>query len=264
MSYQINLRIHGHSCLELRTTTDIILFDPWLKGSAYWRSWWNFPEQKNIEELISEISNVENIYVYITHLHWDHFHGPSLRILYREIPKIKFLIPKVPETRLKNDLLKILGNKINIIEINHGQLYIVSPNIKIQPFLAGPILTDSAVLINCDNNYILNLNDSKQQKLMINQIKSNFREGKLKVMLRSHASANSRVCQRNRDGGVKLKADKKIEEYSKEFLLTARIFKPEVAIPFASNMCYLHKDTYKYNFYSNTSDKLLKFYREYI
>ena len=60
------IKIHGHSCLEFRSESTIILFDPWLCGSAYWRSWWNFPEPSSLEKIIKDISNCKNIYLYIT------------------------------------------------------------------------------------------------------------------------------------------------------------------------------------------------------
>ncbi len=258
---EIKLKIHGHSCLEIRDSSTRIIFDPWLNGSAYWRSWWNFPEPYPFECFLEEISQAKNIYVYITHLHWDHFHAPTLKKIIKTNPSIKFLIPRVPEPRLKNDLISILGKKTYIIEINHSKKFNLSKSIYIQPFLSGPVLTDSAVLIKCNNDYILNLNDSKQQSLMIKQIKSFYLDGKLKIMLRSHSSANSRICQYNLDGSIKTNTEKEKDDYSRDFLEAARIFKPELSIPFASNMCYLHKDTYKYNSYSNTSDQLECFYK---
>ena len=101
------LKIHGHSCLEIRSNKTAILFDPWLNGSAYWRSWWNFPEATSLEKLIKSLSECKQTYIYITHLHWDHFHGPTLRKLYKNIPNLKFLISRVPEKRLKNDLFEV-------------------------------------------------------------------------------------------------------------------------------------------------------------
>ena len=100
------IKIHSHSCLEFRLNKISILFDPWLIGSAYWRSWWNFPEPTPFESLIKEISSCEELYIYITHLHWDHFHGPTLRKLYKLIPKLKFIISNVPEKDLKMIYLK--------------------------------------------------------------------------------------------------------------------------------------------------------------
>ena len=115
------IKVHGHSCLEFRLNKTVIIFDPWLSGSAYWRSWWNFPEPTSVESLIKQFSNCDEIFVFITHLHWDHFHGPTLRKLYKKIPNLKFLISRVPESRLKNDLIEVLNKNIKVIEINHGQ-----------------------------------------------------------------------------------------------------------------------------------------------
>ena len=75
------LHIHGHSCCELRGENIALICDPWLLGSCYWRSWWNFPEQSNLDELIQIWIEKKELYVYLTHIHWDHFHGPSLRKL---------------------------------------------------------------------------------------------------------------------------------------------------------------------------------------
>ncbi len=260
MSDDYFLKIHGHSCLEVRVNETAILFDPWLIGSAYWRSWWNFPEPCSIEMLIQSLSNCREIFIYITHLHWDHFHGPTLRKLQKDIPNLKFLISRTPERRLKSDLLKVLNKGTYVKEINHGVNYILNAHLSLKPFLSGPILTDSAVLIKKNNDFILNLNDSKQQSLMMNQIINEVGDGNLKVMLRSHSSANSRVCLKNRDGSKKLNNDKDKDQYSIEFLNTASFIKPQVAIPFASNMCYLHKDSIQYNQHSNTSDLLYKYH----
>ena len=260
MSQEYYLKIHGHSCLELKVHDTAILFDPWLKGSAYWRSWWNFPEPESLDEVIKSLSNCNKVYIYITHLHWDHFHGPTLRRIYKELPNIRFLISRVPEKRLKNDLLEVLNSDIDIVEINHGSKYKINPKLSLKPFLSGPILTDSAILIQYGNDLILNLNDSKLQNFMMKQIVSSIGNGILKVMLRSHSSANSRVCIRNRDGSEKRNRDKSKNSYSLEFLNISEYLKPEIAIPFASNMCYLHKDSMQYNEFSNTSDQLYNYY----
>ena len=211
------IKIHAHSCLEFTSKGNTILFDPWIAGSAYWRSWWNFPEPSSIEKLIEDISNSKQVFIYITHLHWDHFHGPSLRKLYKGIPKIKFLISKVPEKRLKNDLLEVLNKNIDLTEINHNERFEINSELSIKPFLSGPVLTDSAVLIQNKQDFLLNLNDSKQQGLMSKQIISSIKKGDLKVMLRSHSSANSRICIKNRDGSNKINNDKSKEAYTKGF-----------------------------------------------
>ena len=72
------IKVHGHSCLEFRSNETCIIFDPWLSSSAYWRSWWNFPGQPPLSLLLRIFLAVMR-YLFLTHLHWDHFHGPTLK-----------------------------------------------------------------------------------------------------------------------------------------------------------------------------------------
>ena len=51
----MNLKTYGHATLSLENDEKpILITDPWLIGSCYWRSWWNYPEP-NID-LISSFS----------------------------------------------------------------------------------------------------------------------------------------------------------------------------------------------------------------
>ena len=72
----MELKIHAHACLEVITPDVSLICDPWLLGSAYWRSWWNYPPVKP-----DILQRINPDYIYLTHLHWDHFNGPSLRKL---------------------------------------------------------------------------------------------------------------------------------------------------------------------------------------
>ena len=105
------LHIHGHSCLEIRTKKTTLICDPWLAGSTYWRSWWNFPKSPDINSLLDLWSEKDNLYIYITHLHWDHFHGPTIRKILKRCKNPNFIIPKTPELRLINDLKGVIGKK---------------------------------------------------------------------------------------------------------------------------------------------------------
>ena len=68
----------------------------------------------------------KKVFIYITHLHWDHFHGPTLRkIINKCTQNIKFIIPKTPEKRLLADLKSITSKK-NIIELDHSKNIIYS------------------------------------------------------------------------------------------------------------------------------------------
>ena len=153
--------IHGHSCCEVKGSNFSIICDPWLVGSAYWRSWFNFPTTPDVDELIKRWSKQQTLYFYITHLHWDHFHGPTIKKIINNCSNnYKFLIPKTPEKRLLSDLKSIVG-KDKIIELKHSQKYNLVDDLSILSFQSGPFFADSAVSIFSKNFSLLNLNDAK-------------------------------------------------------------------------------------------------------
>jgi UDP-MurNAc hydroxylase len=87
----------SHAGLAIEHKGVRMVCDPWLIGSCYWRSWWNFPEPDP-----ALIENLAPRFIYLTHLHWDHFHGPSLKKLFD--PKTTVIVPKVPTHRMIDDL----------------------------------------------------------------------------------------------------------------------------------------------------------------
>ena len=249
------LLIHGHSCLEIRTQKSSLICDPWLLGSTYWRSWWNFPEPPDLDSLLEIWNAKENLYIYITHLHWDHFHGPTLRKIKNSCKNVRFILPKTPEERLKLDLENIVRN--NIYEIEHAKYLNLTDDLSILSFQFGPFLTDSTLLISTSDFNILNMNDAKILELSLSNLLSII--PKPNIVLRSHSSANTRCCFRNYEGKVsKIKFDKARIDYSKEFFDSCYKTGAEIAIPFASNMACLHKETFQYNSILNFSDYVLE------
>src|SRR5690348_18027489 len=56
--FVMRFRILGHACLEVTSNSKQLLCDPWLVGSAYWRSWWNYPPVPDrSEEHTSELQS---------------------------------------------------------------------------------------------------------------------------------------------------------------------------------------------------------------
>ena len=78
-------------------------------------------------------------------------------------------------------------------------------------------------------------------------------------VLRSHSSANDRCCIKcNDEKLLNLKLDKTRFEYSKEFFDACYSVGAEYAVPFASNMACLHKETFSYNSILNFSDYVVE------
>ena len=193
------LYIHGHSCLEIRLDKTSLICDPWLAGSAYWRSWWNFPESTNLDSLLDIWSQQDNLFIYITHLHWDHFHGPTLKRIIKKCRNCNFIIPKTPELRLKKDLESFVSKKY-IKEINHATSIKLQKDLSILSFQFGPFFADSILAITSRGKTILNINDAKILDLSLSHLLSII--PKPNFVLRSHSSANSRCCYRDFDGNI--------------------------------------------------------------
>ena len=100
----------GHACLYIETAEVSIIVDPWLLGSAYWRSWWNFPPNK---ELKPEYLSPD--YIYLTHHHFDHFHYPSMR---RIDKRAHLLVRKFGVDGMPLALRRLGDNRIP--EVPHG------------------------------------------------------------------------------------------------------------------------------------------------
>ena len=232
----------SHACLYVEHEDIRLLVDPWIIGSCYWRSWWNYPEVS--KDLIDKIKPT---HIYITHLHWDHYHGPSLR-KFQEFDPI-FLFPKHFNKRMKNDLLRDF-KFTKIRELNHGQKYHLSNNFQIASYQFNPLIIDSSLVIEADGVNLLNCNDSKTFGSSLKQIINNHSH--IDFAFRSHSSASPIPhCIKNIDV---YKTDRSPSDYADDFIAFAKAINCKYIIPFASSHIYLHKLSKKYNrFYSDPS-----------
>ena len=80
--------------------------------------------------------------------------------------------------------------------------------------------------------------------------------GEFDFALRSHSSANDRVLYKLKD-----EPDFTLDDpghYARSFKLFMDAVKPKYAVPFASNLCHLHKEVFKFNDYINDPYQLKK------
>jgi UDP-MurNAc hydroxylase len=211
-----------------------VLIDPWLVGSCYWRSWWNYPEPPR--DLIDALTPD---YIYITHLHWDHFHGPSLRRFDRET---RVLVPQLPTTRRMVEDLAYLGFR-NVVEVPHGGRVALGGGLELHSFQAGPG-SDSSLVVSDGTTTLLNVNDCKLFGHTLGQIVRRF--PKIDFVFRSHSSASpTPYCIEGfEEHFAELRPP---EQYAEEFARFSLFVGARHAIPFASNHCYLHRETRPFN-----------------
>jgi len=241
--------ILSHAGLLVEHAGVRVVCDPWLIGSCYWRSWWNFPEPD--PELIADL---RADFIYLTHLHWDHFHGPSLRRLFS--PKTRVLVPKVPTRRMIDDL-QYLGFE-KVVEIPHGGGFALAPDFVLRSYQFG-LGVDSAAVLAGGGTTLFNCNDAKFFGLPLRQIVGDF--PRIDFLLRSHSSAGPiPYCVENHE---RLPREMLAQSDSADqFVRCALHVGARYAIPFASNHCFLHRDTIAFNGTATTPDEVSKHHRQ--
>lgn len=230
----MKFKILSHAGMMVEDKGKTLLFDPWLIGSCYWRSWWNFPEIDR-----AEIKDIKPDYIYLTHLHWDHFHAPSMRLFDRDV---KYLVPKIPGTRMVRDLKSCKFN--NIVEIGHGDKFELWENCFLHSFQFGLFAADSVAVVSDGETTLLNANDCKTFGLPLKQITNRFK--KVDFCFRSHSSATP-IPYTIKDYKEKFPELRTAQQYIEEFTSFSLAVGAKYAVPFASNHCFLHKETVQFN-----------------
>jgi UDP-MurNAc hydroxylase len=228
----MRMTVLSHAGLLVEHEGRQLICDPWLVGSAYWRSWWNYPPVSP-----GLIAILKPDWIYLSHIHWDHFHGASLRLFSQETP---VFIPYDRYTRMRDDLHHV-GFK-NVIELRHGRRRELDTGIAITSYQFSPF-TDSAVTIEAGGTTILNANDAKIMGGPLDQILR--RHPMIDFALRSHSSANARSTFHCLDAPDKHVDD--ADAYHRTFCAFMHRVQPRYAVPFASNHCHLHRDTIGFN-----------------
>lgn len=139
----------GHAALLCETEDVRILMDPWILGPANFQSWWHLPE------IPAEVKNLPPIdYIYISHLHGDHFHEATLRQLPRQAT---VLIPKLYHDRLATKLRRLGYRRIR--ELPHAREVAVTSRTRVCCAQMG---NDSILVVADSSGALLNANDALQ------------------------------------------------------------------------------------------------------
>jgi UDP-MurNAc hydroxylase len=229
----MDFQVLSHAGLLVRSRHSTLVCDPWLVGSVYWRSWWNYPpvSKQLVESLCPD-------FIYLTHIHWDHFQAVSLR---RFDPATPVLVPRSPsDRRMPQDLTGVGFSEV--IELGHGESVRLDPDFAVTSYHFG-LCPDSVLVVECEGVTLVNANDAKLMGRPLMQLTD--RHAPIDFVLRSHSSANSRLCYEVVDKPSKVVDD--LGAYARDFAAFARATGARHAIPFASNHCYLHEETYRFN-----------------
>jgi hypothetical protein len=239
---QYRLKTIGHATqLLFEGDTPLIATDPWLIGSAYWRSWWL--EKYPTEEEFKQVANAK--YVYLTHSHPDHFHYPTLRKLGTRLT----LNPRFPRYDLTG-FLESEGIEAKVME--PWNWYQIGENVRAAS-IPVPI-DDSILLIDTPNAYVANLNDSVPRISLLRFIRSQMlTEDKPVVMLKSYSPASiaSAIYRDGERSQMKTKAD-----YTHTAVRLAEALGATHYVPFASQAFFNRRDSVWANDFKVTYEDL--------
>jgi len=150
----------GHASMRIDTAAGSILCDPWV-NPAYFASWFPFPDNSLLDwESLGDVD-----YLYVSHLHRDHFDAQNLKQHVNK--KATVLLPEYPTSQLEDELRELgftsfLKTRSNEVHELDGGLKVM-----IQALISptdGPI-GDSALWVEHDGIRVLNQNDARPTDL---------------------------------------------------------------------------------------------------
>jgi len=240
----VKVTFHQSACVLIEGNGVKILNDPWLVDGAYIGSWHIYPPY---EFQPNEFDNVD--YIYISHIHPDHFNEKTLVHLNKEIP---VLIHNFPIKVLKKSIEK-LG--FRTIEIEHDSRTHLKNNIYINilaadncdPQLCGKYIgcanlqsssgsnwIDTMCVIDDGNQVIVNTNDCPYELAQFTamRIKNNYDHVDMLLNGYSGASAYPHMFEMTENEKI-IAAEKKKSINYKRGENYIKLLEPRYFMPFS-------------------------------
>jgi hypothetical protein len=248
MTAKLVLQTLGHASIVLYRDGEapLLLTDPWLVGSVYWRSWWlqHYPDAATLDWLAGAAN------VYITHEHPDHFHAPSLR---RLGTGPQYLFPALAERGFL-DYLHARGYRARVVPA--GQWRPLADGIAI---LSLPLWNDdSLLLIDTPRALILNFNDAKPPPPVVRAVRRLAdRLAKPRILLASYSPASVINGFSDASGPLTLKQPRDYVAFACR--LSERLA-ADVFLPFASQAVFERADSAWANAYRTSYADLERYW----
>jgi len=210
------------------TRAGSILVDPWLSGSAGWRSWWHFPPTGEVrpEWLAPD-------WIYLTHHHPDHFHYPSMRRIDRSA---RVLIPRFGVDVMRGELTGLGFGDCS--EMAHGEVLDLGEGVRVASYQYG--FDDSTFVVREGDRTLVDLNDCKVRGRALRQLVRDF--GRPTFVFKGHSFAQGypHCYEAEEPADLELIAP---ETYLDDFVAAAHALAPRYAVPFGSMVAFLHPES---------------------
>ncbi|MEP6601846.1 MAG: Rieske 2Fe-2S domain-containing protein [Nitrospirota bacterium] len=234
----------GHAGLWCQLGGITLLCDPWLSDTgAFLASWHVFPPNDHLDRAPLLAPD----YIYISHIHEDHF---DRAFLARVNKRATVIIPNFPDKRLCNQL-RALGFP-RVVELDDSEVFSLGSNAEVQMLIqAIPDWHDSALLITTAAGSILNQNDCK------------LNDKQVDCILRAHGSPSLYYAQFSPANwypiayGYPPEKEQRIKRLERDNQLTLFLrhvthLCPRLVVPFAGPPAFLDPDTLEHSLGANS------------
>ena len=230
----ITVKYFYSACVKISIETDNndekidILCDPWFTTPIYYGSWYQYPELKN------PLKNLGNCdYIYISHIHPDHYDPIFLKKYIDRYGKKKIIIQKREPNFLLKKMIRDGFSPIEteVIENEYFSINIfpIEPNHKTE--------IDSAMLVKAGNYSVVNMNDCNYSEIQLNNI-LRCASYDIDIALMNYTPASSYpqcyLFNETQMNSHKLKIQ---EIYYNKFEKMRQKLSPKISIPFAGQYC---------------------------
>ena len=214
---------------------DIVIgMDIWLTQGAFEGSWFHYPPLRKTKYSLKDCK-----YIYISHIHPDHFDIKTLSSCNKEVI---FIVPNYFNNLLERKI-KNFGFK-NVISLGKNEKCTLPCGADIKLF--GQFVNnlhaeanfgnmiDSAILIQWAGKKILNCNDNYLDNQSAISIKKEF--GEIDLALMPHSASGPYPASFDNLNLIekKLEANRLQDEYINHFFEMTKIIKPKIVVPMAA------------------------------
>lgn len=245
LEFTVKVQFLKSSTVVIECRSVRILTDPWLVDGAYYGAWAHYPPFDWTEAGLSDID-----YIYISHIHPDHFCPATLRRLPKTIP---VLIHRYG-TRFLRRLIEDLG--FEVIELEHNKRRLLKDGVHIticaaddcDPVQCGRFLgcapqqaslgstqLDTLCVIDDGRHVLVNTNDCRYalSSIVIPKIKASY--PRIDILLVGYSGAGPfPQCFTNLTHGEKVAAAAaKKQSFLQEHLNYVKTLAPRFFLPFA-------------------------------
>ena len=229
----MQVKYYGSACAEIVTEDVRILCDPWLLDGAFEGTWYHYPPLRSRPEDLDQYTHL-----FISHIHPDHCHGPTLARLPR---KCHVLIAAAGEPFLQRSIER---EGFTVEALEPGRTVTLAGRTEVTVFGAftnNPLVTDaeipnvidSALVVSAGGQTVFNANDNTPDDAACAMLRARFPRLDLALLPYSGASEYPSCFENLTPAARAERAEWKSRRYLDKFIANARALEPRAILPFA-------------------------------